>query len=156
MKCGSCQKVTVMVSIPSKKGKNHTVCVIFFLSPDFGHEGFRPAGPVVPPTFHHLKMKHRFLAKTRMHMYPSIYSTAYFPSKVCHARATKAWALKKHLQPYGPLNSDSLIWLFLFVIIQSERHWAIPDITKILTKTRFPVTKTVNWLVTSRLTLCDL
>lgn len=75
----------------SKKGKNHTVYVFIylFLTPDFGHEEFRSAGPVVSLTFHHFKMKHRFLAKTRMHIYPSADSTAYFPSKVCHARATK-------------------------------------------------------------------
>lgn len=55
---------------------NNNEIDIYFLSPDLGQEGFRPAGPFVPPTFHHLKiemenlgLQHRFLAKTRMHVH---------------------------------------------------------------------------------------
>lgn len=52
-----------MVSIPSKDGKNHTVArkikkkMCIYLSPDLGQEEFRPAGPFVPPTSHHLKIE---------------------------------------------------------------------------------------------------
>lgn len=147
---------------------NHTIAIYryryrFFLSPDLGQEGFRLAGPFVPPTFHHLKietenleLQHTFLAKTRMHEHRSIYSTACFSFQSLSYRDGKDLSSEKRFATIQAFKFWFINLNFL-VVIQNARDTAIPGIIQIPTETRFPVAKTfVNWLVTFRLMLCDL